>query len=153
CYAHVAKHMRRSVNPPPETWVAFGPSPRGYKQFCHYAFVVSRGGVHARLTVKSEPRDRAAQAERRRSAARDRARGTRQVPLRSYEQWDYQDLPEIIANDESFWKECGNRLALKTGQFDVGIGFVGQKLSALTEAEIVHAFEQLTPIYRTLTKK
>src|ERR671925_1131439 len=28
-FPHVAKHARRTVNPPPETWVAFGPSARG----------------------------------------------------------------------------------------------------------------------------
>ncbi|HXW83594.1 MAG TPA: DUF1054 family protein, partial [Candidatus Binataceae bacterium] len=28
-FPHVAKHMRRSVNPPPETWAAWGPSPKG----------------------------------------------------------------------------------------------------------------------------
>jgi len=29
-YAHVAKHARRTVNPPEDTWVAFGPDARGY---------------------------------------------------------------------------------------------------------------------------
>lgn len=34
--AHVAKHARRSVNPPDDTWVAWSPSPRGYKAFPHF---------------------------------------------------------------------------------------------------------------------
>jgi uncharacterized protein YktB (UPF0637 family) len=31
-FAHVAKHARRTVNPPDDTWVAFGPDARGYKK-------------------------------------------------------------------------------------------------------------------------
>ncbi|WP_080840361.1 YktB family protein [Cohnella massiliensis] len=35
-YPHVAKHARRSVNPPDDTWVAWSPSPKGYKMFPHF---------------------------------------------------------------------------------------------------------------------
>ncbi|SHK02820.1 DUF1054 domain-containing protein [Alicyclobacillus tolerans] len=35
-YAHVAKHARRTVNPPKDTWVAFSENPRGYKQHPHF---------------------------------------------------------------------------------------------------------------------
>lgn len=41
-YAHVARHARRTVNPPDDTWVAFGPDPRGYKKHCHFKVAVSR---------------------------------------------------------------------------------------------------------------
>ena len=30
-YVHVAKHARRTVNPPDDTWAAMGANPRGYK--------------------------------------------------------------------------------------------------------------------------
>ncbi|MFD1678198.1 YktB family protein [Alicyclobacillus fodiniaquatilis] len=35
-YAHVAKHARRTVNPPDDTWVAFSTNQRGYKQHPHF---------------------------------------------------------------------------------------------------------------------
>ncbi|MCC3372943.1 YktB family protein [Cohnella sp. REN36] len=35
-YAHVAKHARRSVNPPDDTWVAWSRHPRGYKAHPHF---------------------------------------------------------------------------------------------------------------------
>lgn len=35
-YAHVAKHARRTVNPPHDTWVAFSHNARGYKQHPHF---------------------------------------------------------------------------------------------------------------------
>lgn len=33
---HVAKHARRTVNPPKDTWVAFSSSARGYKMLPHF---------------------------------------------------------------------------------------------------------------------
>jgi uncharacterized protein YktB (UPF0637 family) len=44
-HAHVAKHARRTVNPPDDTWVAFGPDRRGYKKAPHFKIAVSRHAV------------------------------------------------------------------------------------------------------------
>ncbi|WP_349410354.1 DUF1054 domain-containing protein [Pseudalkalibacillus sp. SCS-8] len=35
-YYHTAKHARRTVNPPEDTWVAFANSKRGYKKLPHF---------------------------------------------------------------------------------------------------------------------
>ncbi|PLR79221.1 DUF1054 domain-containing protein [Bacillus sp. V3-13] len=35
-FAHVAKHARRTKNPPADTWVAFAANPRGYKMLPHF---------------------------------------------------------------------------------------------------------------------
>ncbi|WLR52176.1 DUF1054 domain-containing protein [Bacillus tianshenii] len=35
-FPHVAKHARRTKNPPNDTWVAFGSSKRGYKKLPHF---------------------------------------------------------------------------------------------------------------------
>jgi len=35
-FYHVAKHARRSVNPPDDTWVAFANNKRGYKKHPHF---------------------------------------------------------------------------------------------------------------------
>ncbi len=37
-YAHVAKHARRTVHPPHDTWVAWAPNKRGYKAHPHFQF-------------------------------------------------------------------------------------------------------------------
>lgn len=41
-FVHVAKHARRTVNPPDDTWAAFGPDARGYKKDVHFKVAVSR---------------------------------------------------------------------------------------------------------------
>ena len=35
-FIHVAKHARRTINPPKDTWVAFSNNPRGYKMLPHF---------------------------------------------------------------------------------------------------------------------
>src|SRR5271157_2404303 len=57
-FPHVARHARRTVNPPPETWAAFGPSPKGYKRYGYLALCISGEGIHARAVVKSEADER-----------------------------------------------------------------------------------------------
>ena len=37
--------MRRTVNAPDDTWVAFAADKRGYKKHCHFKVAVSRGAV------------------------------------------------------------------------------------------------------------
>lgn len=40
-FPHVAQHLRRTVNAPVETWVAFSRSPRAYKPFVHIRVAAS----------------------------------------------------------------------------------------------------------------
>ena len=35
-FLHIAKHARRTVNPPKDTWLAIGPNKRGYKSLPHF---------------------------------------------------------------------------------------------------------------------
>src|SRR5215831_14924536 len=44
-FIHVAKHARRTVNPPDDTWVAFAGDKRGYKKHPHFKVAVSRHAV------------------------------------------------------------------------------------------------------------
>jgi len=51
-YPHVAQHLRRSVNAPEETWVAFAREKRAYKPFIHTRIAINGNGV--RITVHLE---------------------------------------------------------------------------------------------------
>ncbi|RCO06314.1 DUF1054 family protein, partial [Bacilli bacterium] len=35
-FLHIAKHARRTVNPPQDTWLAIGNNKRGYKKHPHF---------------------------------------------------------------------------------------------------------------------
>jgi len=43
-FPHVAKHARRTINPPKDTWVAFAANKRGYKMIPH--FQIGLWGTH-----------------------------------------------------------------------------------------------------------
>ena len=57
-FRHVAKHARRTVNPPDDTWVAFAADPRGYKKHCHFKVAVSRNCVRFLFEVGPEHADK-----------------------------------------------------------------------------------------------
>ncbi len=53
-WPHVASHMRRRVNPPPETWLALGPEKRGYKAYAHSGVFIGSRGLSVRFVLKDE---------------------------------------------------------------------------------------------------
>lgn len=53
-FHHVAQHMRRSVNPPADTWVALNRAKKGYKATVHFGVGISAIGANACLVVKPE---------------------------------------------------------------------------------------------------
>jgi len=63
-FPHVAKHARRTVNPPNDSWVAFAPAKRGYKALPH--FQIGLWGTHLFiiLAVIYENSDKKGIAER-----------------------------------------------------------------------------------------
>ena len=58
-FPHVAKHMRRTVNPPEDTWVAFGPEKRGYKKAQHFKLAISRHCIRFLFEIGPEYADKA----------------------------------------------------------------------------------------------
>ncbi|MFW3611263.1 YktB family protein [Staphylococcus caprae] len=60
-YPHVAKHARRSVNPPVDTWVAFAPNKRGYKMLPHFQIGLFRDQLFIMFGVMHEAKNKAEQ--------------------------------------------------------------------------------------------
>ncbi|MGH7392071.1 MAG: DUF1054 family protein [Candidatus Rokuibacteriota bacterium] len=57
-HAHVARHARRTVNPPDDTWVAFAANERGYKKHPHFKVAVSRNCVRFLFEIGPEHADK-----------------------------------------------------------------------------------------------
>lgn len=147
-FPHVARHVRRTVNPPSETWVAFGPSPRGYKRYGYLALCISGAGLHARAVVKSEADSR---AEMARGLGAHRAKllsdfnGTR---IARYEKWDFVRLPDPAPVDSELFFDMAIALGRKTGRVDLGFGWNVRDSLRLDRAEVIEAFHELEPLYR-----
>lgn len=57
-FPHVALHLRRSVNPPIETWAAFARNARAYKPFVHMRMGVSAEKVRVSVFVEDYADDK-----------------------------------------------------------------------------------------------
>ena len=57
-FPHVAQHLRRTVNAPVETWVAFSRSPRAYKPFVHIRVAVSLEKMRVTVFVEDYAEDK-----------------------------------------------------------------------------------------------
>jgi len=146
-FPHVAKHARRTVNPPPETWVAFGPSARGYKKCGYFGLVVSRGGLHTRIVVKDETPDRRQMAKVLLDRADALAKVFAKQTLARYDRWDYLGIPALVKPTAEFWQEIAAALAKKTGGLDVGLGWAVERAVKLSDKQVLEAFESLLPLY------
>ena len=153
-FNHVAKHARRSVNPPKDSWVAFAPYKRGYKALPH--FQIGLWGTHLFIIVAViyEAPDKVAIAERL----------LQQMSL-------FKKLPDdfIVSGDhmkpeasslrevnQEGVEELLTRLRdVKKGEFLVGRHIPKEEAVKLTETELFdlveNTFEQLLPIYKTMT--
>src|SRR5581483_5727813 len=139
-FPHVAKHARRTVNPPPETWAAFGPSPRGYKRYGYLALCISRAGLHARIVVKPEADNRSEMAARiaaRSSELQKSLRGTR---IARYDKWEFRAMPQEAPADAGLFCALAESLQRKTGGIDLGFGWPVSEALRLERAEVLDAF-------------
>ncbi|MEP9851626.1 DUF1054 domain-containing protein [Staphylococcus aureus] len=62
-YPHVAKHARRKVNPPKDTWVAFATNNRGYKMQPHFQIGLFEDQLFVMYGVMHETKDKAEQVK------------------------------------------------------------------------------------------
>jgi uncharacterized protein YktB (UPF0637 family) len=149
-FPHVAKHARRTVNPPPETWAAFGPSPKGYKRFGYLALCISGAGVHARAVVKSEADMRPEMGRLLKLRGAQLAKAFDGTRIARYDKWNFHEMPAEVAADADFFSELGQSLEKKTGGIDVGFGWQVSKAARLDRDELIDAFRELEPLYRLL---
>lgn len=146
-FPHVAQHARRTVNPPPETWVAFGPSARGYKKYGYFGLVVSHGGLHTRIVVKDEAPDRPHMAKVLIDRADVLAKVFAEHTVARYDRWNYVGLPELTKPTAEFWQGVAEVLTKKTGGLDVGVGWPVARAVKLTAKQVAEAFASLLPLY------
>jgi len=120
-FPHVAQHMRRRVNPPVETWVAFCRDRRGYKRWTHYRVAVSEQGVRVTVFVEDDADDKARFGERLAAdpAAIRKALGAR-APVLWYTLDADGPIPQADVTDAALGKLGGSLERVKTSKFQAG---------------------------------
>ena len=152
-FPHVAKHMRRSANPPAETWIAWGPSAQGYMRHPYLALCVSGAGVDVRVVVKTEAEHRVEMGRRLKASASALEKSFRGNKIQRYEKWDFIKLPKPVAANAEFFNALGAALEKKNGTIDVGFGWTWREAIGLDVNEVLDAFGELGPLYEVLSRR
>lgn len=150
-YAHVAKHARRTVNPPEDSWVAFAADRRGYKKHPHFQIGLWRTHAFATFGLISESPQRAHFAAQLRAHA---AEVVAAVPGHFVWIPDHADPDAIpaISVDETALLRLADRLDTRQGELLAGVTFPRAQAVAMEPAAfedaVKEAFRALKPLYR-----
>lgn len=116
-----------------------------------FRFVISRGGVHARVSLSCQSPGRDALARKFARGATALARELAGNDVRCYDTWDGSGLPAPGTSDKApFWREVAERLGRATGRLDVGMAWPEARAVLLSYEDLLPAFRTLSPVYRRL---
>jgi uncharacterized protein YktB (UPF0637 family) len=156
-FTHVAKHARRTINPPKDSWVALAPYKRGYKALPH--FQIGLWGTHLFIVVaviyeapnKKEMAERLLQSKDafKHIDATYSIAGDHMAP-----QYEAISLETKDAQLESVLTRLRD---VKKGEFLIGRYLTIEEASALSEEQFMalatETFETLLPIYNVMANK
>jgi uncharacterized protein YktB (UPF0637 family) len=148
------KVSRRRSEPPEEVFVAFA-TEKGWRAAPYLALAATRAQLHARVAVRAAA-DRSGAIRRAldREAANLARKGKPFRKLRSYAEWDFEELPEIApAHSLAFWQELAQALAPErngAGGLDVGVAWSAEEARSLAIGDVLGAFRDLAPLYKLL---
>jgi uncharacterized protein YktB (UPF0637 family) len=147
------KVTRRRNAAPEEVFVAFCAHEKGYRAAPYLALAVTRAQLHARVAVKATA-DRGGTIRRalEREAPNLARKGKPFRKLRSYSDWDFEELPELApAQSSAFWSELAQELTSDhNGGIDVGIAWSIEEARSLAIGDVLGAFRDLAPLYKLL---
>lgn len=154
-YPHVAKHMRRTVNPPNDSWVAFAPHKRGYKAVPHFQIGLWESHVFIILAVIYEANGKNVMAERLLNSEL-----LHNLPEDLVVSGDHMK-PEAFSleklGDEGLNKLLYRLRDIKKGEFVIGRHLKREQADSLSKNQfdelVERTFDELLPIYNTMLNK
>jgi uncharacterized protein YktB (UPF0637 family) len=154
-FAHVARHARRTVNPPDDTWVAFGPDARGYKKHCHFKVAVSRHCVRFLFEVGPEHEDKKRWVAAWRRNAGKLAPVLRRMKDLAWFENEHDETPAAALADlaPDGLVDLGDALVRRRdGQLVLGRAVVAEEAQRWADAQYraaaLDTFRALVPLYR-----
>jgi uncharacterized protein YktB (UPF0637 family) len=154
-FAHVAKHARRTVNPPDDTWVAFALDKRGYKTHCHFKVAVSRNAVRFLFEAGPDHGDKKRWAAAWKRHAPQLVPVLRRVKGLGWFKSEHDEAPSAILTDlpADAVAELGDELTrTRDGEFILGRAVPAAEAARWTPRDFARAaretFHLLAPLYR-----
>ena len=154
-FAHVAKHARRTVNPPDDTWVAFGPDKRGYKKHPHFKVAVSRHCVRFLFEIGPEHADKKRWAAAWKKNAPKLSPVLRRMKDLAWFKNEHDEEPAASLGDltpERLAELGDEAIRRRDGQLVLGRRVDAEQAARWSEAQYRNAaletFRALAPLYR-----
>ncbi|MGB6408735.1 MAG: DUF1054 domain-containing protein [Planococcus donghaensis] len=151
-FPHVAKHMRRTVNPPNDSWVAFAPYKRGYKAVPHFQIGMWESHVFVILAVIYEAPNKTAMAENLLHSDVLKSLSGEFVVSGDHMKPQSAALNEL--GDEGLEKVLIRLRDVKKGEFVIGRHLTKDQAAFFTKEQfyqfVEETFEALLPVYQTL---
>ncbi len=150
---HVALHLRRSVNAPEETWVAFSRDKRGYKPYVHYRVAINGLGMKVACYLEEYAEDKPMLAEGlKRNAKELAAYLAKHHRIRSHDhEANYGKLQDGRTLNEQEILQLAERLAkVKSQHANFAIRFTRDHPAVQSDAmveEACAAMGDLAPLY------
>jgi len=154
-FAHVARHARRTVTAPDDTWVAFGPDTRGYKKHGHFKVAVSRHCVRFLFEVGPEHADKKRWASAWKRSAGKLGPVLRRVRGLAWFKNEHDEAPATPLADLTPDQLAGladELMRTRDGQLVLGRAVPADEAARWTEAQYrsaaLETFRMLAPLYR-----
>lgn len=149
-YPHVAKHARRSVNPPKDTWVAFATNKRGYKMLPHFQIGMFEDQLFVMFGIMHEAKDKATRAK----VFERKFKAIQQLPD------DYRVCLDHMKTDKPFIKDLTDddlieaiqrAINVKKGEFFIARAITPQDKRLKSDKAFIafleETFDQFLPFY------
>lgn len=151
-HPHVAKHMRRTVNPPNDSWVAFAPNKRGYKAVPHFQIGLWESHVFIILAVIYEANGKTAMAERLLDSKLMHDLPADMVASGDHMKPEASSVAEL--GEEGMNKLLERLRDVKKGEFVIGRHLQREEADNLSKDQfdelVENTFDELLPIYNTM---
>lgn len=151
-FLHIAKHLRRKINPPVDTWMAICPNKRGYKQVPHFQVGLFDDRVFIWLALIYELPNKSNIAT---AYMNQIDRIQKEIPSDFVLSFDHmkKDVTPVADLDRSGWTEALIRFRdVKKAELLIGrnLHFQDKVLTNPVDFELLikQTFEKLIPLYQ-----
>ncbi|USK61074.1 YktB family protein [Peribacillus asahii] len=151
-FPHVAKHARRTINPPKDTWVAFAANRRGYKMMPHFQIGLWETHLFVWFAVIYEAPNKAEFGKRLEENAELLKNNIPENFVWSIDHMKPDVIPHNGLNTEDLLSMFKRLQTVKKAEILCGIQIPREEAVQLTDKELVDTiqctFETLLPLYK-----
>lgn len=155
-FPHVAKHARRTVNPPKDSWVAFAPNKRGYKALPHFQIGLWSSHLFIMVAIIYEAPNKAEMATRL-LANESNIKALPNEFVISGDHMSPSALSLTEARDTKLHELLVRLRDVKKGEFLIGRHLTPEQVTEMSGEQFIalaeETFKQLIPIYNTIVGK